>query len=97
MKYADEINEIACKWAEMAFDIPDSVHVSSDIYREIVSELEVAEMYPRIEFHSQFGCHKIIVQKDLPPKTIHMNRLTLNDVLVDDILLDDDSLDFLDD
>lgn len=94
MKYADEITAIACRWAEMGYDVPDSVHVSTQVYKDILDDYRGQSTSPfphfnAIEFYSTFGCHRIIVDPQLPGNCIHMNRLTLNDILIDDILLDD--------
>ena len=102
MKYADQINEIASRWAEMGFDIPDSVHVSKDVYEDISKELERwnhpnINGHRQIAFYSMFGSHRIVVDINLPPNTLHMNRMTLNDIIVEDILLDDPDFDFFDD
>lgn len=103
MRYADQINEIASRWAEMGFDIPDSVHVSKDVYENMSADMErwnhsySPSGYRQIEFYSMFGSHRIVVDINLPPNTLHMNRMTLNDIIVEDILLDDPNFDFFDD
>lgn len=101
MTYADEINEIACRWAELGVEVPDTVHVSSDVYDEMVKEMKVysfsKEPPKEIKFISIMGEHRVVVDRNLPPNFIHMNRMTYNDFIVEDILLDDADFDFFDD
>ena len=102
MKYADEINEIAYRWAEMGYDVPEFVHVGTDVFKDMLEYAYAAANCPattycsKLKFYSMFKSHTVVEDPNLPPHTIHMNRLTLNDILIDDILLDDDSLDLLD-
>lgn len=98
MKYVDRINDIANRWAEMGYDVPDSVHVSTDVFEDMLESAygQATTYCSDLNFYSMFKKHTIVKDPNLPPHTIHMNRLTHNDILIDDILLDDDSLDLLD-
>lgn len=103
MTYADQINRIACRWADLLVDVPEIVHVSTDVYDEIVNELEVyapdtfCSPYSEIRFFSTVAEHRIIVDRKLPPGVLHMNRMTYNSIIVEDILLDDADFDLFDD
>ena len=95
MLYADEINEIASKLTEWGRDVSDSpVYVSQDIYDEMIEEAsQWGHGTPGIrtlQFYSYFGLHRVCADRNLPPKTIHIERLTLTDIIVEDILLDVD-------
>ena len=93
MRYADEITAVAGRWAEMGHEVPDTVHVGTLVFKNMLEDayaqsIDAPVNYSSIQFHSPFGIHKIVVDSQLDQNCIHMDRLTLNDILIDDILLD---------
>lgn len=97
MNYLDEINQIACRYAELGLEVPETAVVGVDVWKDMLFEvsqhrgpLDNSDMPRQIAVHHVCGYCTIVPNSNVHPKHISIGRMTLTDIIVEDILLDDE-------